>query len=260
MSPTLVASCAMASQYAAYEPPEIPCSNLPDAATRACSSTIVSIVTPLCEDPKDTMVPPKPKDTPLGVLSHLGGLPHLVETPRVECAWTLRSKEHVDTTPRIRGDHWMSYLLVWDELRLLPYTLEAEPWVASAAGSGSLGSSATHVMECRSQRRVRLSFPLEITRDSSWGHHAIQRIPCWCPCNVARGMVVEARRSHSFIAGFRSSEEAVRRCRPSDGFQAISDTDAPDDSQRSSHHAFFWLRSQTVTVPFPAEVAKMWET
>lgn len=48
------------------------------------------------------------------------------------------------------------------------------------------------------------------------------------------------------------------------GFHAMVDTgeekELDCDSQRSSHHGFFWRRSHTMTVPLVAEEARMWGT
>ncbi len=68
----------------------------------------------------DTTVPPKPHDTPPAGFIHLGGRPYLVARPMTKCAWTLQLKEHVDTTPRRRGDQETSYRFCCDDPRPPP--------------------------------------------------------------------------------------------------------------------------------------------
>ena len=82
-------------------------------------------------------------------------------SPMTEWACTLRSNEHVDTTPRLIGDHCTSYLFCCDVAA--PTTLEAEVCPARSAEvsapTSSFGMSAIGYNVWRSHRMVRLSLP-----------------------------------------------------------------------------------------------------
>lgn len=70
------------------------------------------------------------------------------------------------------------------------------------------------------QHMVELSLPLDISRVSSLGHQAQERIPCWCPDISSTGERV-LRRSHICITGYRSLSEHTTSFMVSSGDQLM---------------------------------------
>mmetsp|Transcript_7275 Transcript_7275/g.14948 ORF Transcript_7275/g.14948 Transcript_7275/m.14948 type:complete len:266 (+) Transcript_7275:2916-3713(+) len=116
----------------------IAASNSREIFARSGSSTTVRMRTILSVAPHVTIAPPNAHETLLLGRIHFGGRPDAA-SPSIEWASTFRSSEAVDTIPRLRGDHWTSYLRCCDEAS--PNMLCSCVPDACCASTGSLGMS-----------------------------------------------------------------------------------------------------------------------
>mmetsp|Transcript_18148 Transcript_18148/g.51681 ORF Transcript_18148/g.51681 Transcript_18148/m.51681 type:complete len:276 (-) Transcript_18148:1013-1840(-) len=121
----------------------ISASNDLEMLTRSGCSTTVWQRTILSTAPQETTAPPNPNDALLLGRSHFGGRPHCDANPRMECAWTLRSNEHVEATPRFTGDHCTSYRRCCEDANpLAPKSSVLDALPISCDAGVSLGTSA----------------------------------------------------------------------------------------------------------------------